>query len=937
MDVVSLKKGMKVTPMMEQYFAAKTEHPDAIVFFRMGDFYEMFFEDAETVSRELDLTLTARNKDKAVPIPMAGVPHHASEGHITRLVEMGYTVAVCDQLEDATKTKGLVRRGVTRVVTPGVVMNTDTLDARANNFLAAMCLSKDRREHGVALALVDASTGEFKATELRDINEAVSELARMQPREVLVPESDKAVFEKAMENQLRGTFVRSVPERSFDQAAVLEILGQAEQNPSELMQEAYFADMATIKGFFVSAERFNFRVGKAVSQAVAAIVAYLVYTQRGVVNHIRQLECYRSEDYLMLDDATRANLELTETLMGGRRQGSLISVLDMTVTAMGARCLRSWLTYPLVDVQRIERRHQGVGELKDDLMLRQDVRDLLQKAYDVERLVAKVSSGNCNARDLLNLRKTLEIVPDVRQRMTNTKADLLRIIGERLDPCGELCALLERAVVDDPPTTIREGGLFKEGYHDELDELITLSRDGKDWLLRYESRLRQETDISSLKVKYNKVFGYFIDVTKANLHLVPDHFVRKQTLANSERYFTDELKEYEEKVLTADDRRVVLETSLFEALRAEVAGFVGRLKYTAYLLSSLDVLAGLAEVASRFNYCAPEMHTGAGLEITEGRHPVVERNLGDQRFVPNTTVLDDQERQLLIITGPNMAGKSTVIRQVALIALLAQMGSFVPAAKARIGVVDKIFSRVGASDNLAKGQSTFMVEMTETAHILNNATPRSLIILDEIGRGTSTYDGLSIAWAVAEHLHDEINAKTLFATHYHELTILAETLPGVQNHSIAVKEWQDDIIFLRKLVTGPANRSYGIQVGRLAGLPDPVVARAKEILANLEQTSHDATGVPILARHADGTTRQADSGPQLSLLSGGVNPRALPPAAPAKAPSAASASMMGRNPMPTLSPGQRAVLEELATLSIDTTTPLEALNAIFAWKKKLTD
>ncbi len=920
---------MKVTPMMEQYFASKNLHPDAIMFFRMGDFYEMFFEDAETVARELDLTLTARNKDKAVPIPMAGVPHHAAEQHIARLVEKGYKVAVCDQLEDAAKVKGRpVRRGVTRVVTPGVVLDTENLDARSNNYLVAVCSSRDKREHGVALALVDASTGEFKATEVGDLAEAISELGRLRPREVLVPESDKGFFEEA-ERVLEGTFVRSVPERSFDPQAVMEVLETAEQNPSELAAETYFATNETIRGFFTAAKGFGFRLTGAIEASVAAIVAYLVYTQRGVVSHIRHLECYRSEDYLVLDDATRANLELTETLMGGKRQGSLISVIDMTATAMGARRLRSWLTYPLVDVKRIRRRHQAVAELKESLSLRQDVRRLMQDTYDIERLIGKVSGGSCNARDLLNLRKTLDVVPEVRECLSKTRADLLRIVGERLDPCGDLCELLTQAVVDDPPTTIRDGGLFKEGYHDELDELLEISRDGKDWLLRYQAEEVKRTGITSLKVKFNKVFGYFLDVTKANLHLVPEHYIRKQTLANSERYFTTELKEYEEKVLTADDRRVELEARLFEELRGKVATFIGRLKQTAYLLSSLDVLSGLAEVASRYNYCCPEVHDGPEVEITEGRHPVVERNIGNQRFVPNTTLLDCKERQLLIITGPNMAGKSTVIRQVALISLMAQIGSFVPATKARLGVVDKIFSRVGASDNLAKGQSTFMVEMTETAHILNNATSRSLIILDEIGRGTSTYDGLSIAWAVAEHIHDEIGAKTLFATHYHELTILSETMTGVQNHSIAVKEWQDDIIFLRKLVAGPANRSYGIQVGRLAGLPGTVVGRAKVILQNLEQTSHDATGVPILARQADGTARSRDDGgPQLSLLTPGDKPVAPPATITASAPAPV---------VPRLSAGQRSILEAISGLSIETTTPLEALNMLYEWKRKATE
>ena len=900
---------------MRQFLEVKERYPDAIVFFRLGDFYEMFFEDAETVSRELDLTLTARNKADDTPIPMAGIPHHASDGYIARLVEKGYTVAVCEQLEAAESVQGSrpVRRGVTRVVTPGVVLDTDSLDAKANNYLAAVCASRDRRDPGFALAYVDASTGEFRATELGDVTQLQSELGRVRPREVLVPEADAQQVAEILKG-IEGSYLREVPDRSFDAKEVLKALESAEELDSEMTATSYFAGLDTVRGFFSTVGRFDGRLVATIERAVAAVVAYLVYTQRGVASHIRSVECYRGDEYLILDDATRANLELTETLMGGKRQGSLISVLDMTITAMGARRLRGWMTYPLLDVSRIERRHDAVAEIKDDLGLRQEIREHLKATYDIERLTAKVSSGACNARDLLNLRKTLDTVPPIRELLSNTRADLLRIIGERLDPCGDLRATLDKALVPDPPASTREGGLFQAGYHEELDELISISQDGKDWLLRYETKERAASGITSLKVRYNKVFGYFLDITRANLHLVPDHYIRKQTLANSERYYTTDLKEYEEKVLTADDRRVALEADLFEELRAEVGRYVGRLKQTAYLLSSLDVLAALSEVASRYNYCRPEVHDGPEFDIQDGRHPVVERHLGDQRFVPNTITLDCKANQLLIITGPNMAGKSTVIRQAALIALMSQLGSFVPAASARLGVVDKIFSRVGASDNLARGQSTFMVEMTETAHILNTATPRSLVILDEIGRGTSTYDGLSIAWAVAEHLHDEIGAKTLFATHYHELTSLAETLPGVCNHSIAVKEWQDDIIFLRKLVAGPANRSYGIQVGRLAGLPDSVVNRAKEILANLELTSHDATGAPTIARHSDGTTRVASDSPQLNLLTLPTSPSPASPPTP---------------------PALRAILDDLQRLSIETTTPLEALNTLHTWKARL--
>ena len=896
---------MKMTPMMEQYLSAKDGHPDAILFFRMGDFYEMFFEDAVTVSRELDLTLTARNKGDVDEVPMAGVPHHAAENYIGRLVQKGYKVAVCDQLEDPRQVKGIVARGVTRVITPAVGLADGQLEARAHHYLGAVRASPKRGDHAWGIALIDVSTGDFRATEVGDLTQLIAELDRARPAELLIDQTDLQVIRPDLELRLPATTLREMPPASFDKERVLEALLNHERVESQLAQERYFT--TEVGAFFTSVTSFGFQSANAVDSAVAAILGYLAYTQQGVAQHITQLECYRCDDYLMLDEATRANLELTETLMGGRRSGSLISVLDETVTAMGGRKLRQWLGHPLVDLARIVARHAAVEELTGSLGLREDLRDSLRDTYDVERLTGKVSQGTANARDLLNLQKTLAQIPNVMERLAGATAPLLMELRDALDPCEDLQALLARALVDEPPVTLREGGMLHMGYHDELDELIELSRDGKDWLLRYEATERENTGITSLKVKYNRVFGYFIDITRANLHLVPDHYIRKQTLANSERYFTEELKEYEEKVLTANDRRMALEFSLFEELRRECATYLGRLHRTARWLATLDVLAGLAEVAYRHDYRRPEMSADTSLFIEDGRHPVVERHMGGERFVPNTVTLDRDENQLLIITGPNMAGKSTVIRQVALISLLAQMGSFVPAASARLGIVDKIFSRVGASDNLAKGQSTFMVEMTETAHILRSATDRSLIILDEIGRGTATYDGLSIAWAVAEFLHDDIGAKTLFATHYHELTSLSETLHGVSNFNIACKEWKDDIIFLRRLVPGPANRSYGIQVGRLAGLPDSVVQRAKNILSNLETTSHDASGNPVLARESDGSTRSRDNGAQLSLFSMG----------------------------PSLTPAEQRALEALKSMVPETMTPIEALNLLFGLHRDL--
>jgi DNA mismatch repair protein MutS len=577
----------------------------------------------------------------------------------------------------------------------------------------------------------------------------------------------------------------------------------------------------------------------------------------------------------------------------------------------------------LVDLKRIQRRHEAVGELKDDLAKRQDVRQRLKATYDIERLIGRVSSGNANGRDMVSLRATLEMVPGLKAALEGSKCELLRIIQKRLDPCQDLCELLSRALVDEPPTGVKEGDIFREGYHPELDELISLGRDGKDWLLEYETKERSRTGIQSLKVKFTSVFGYFIEITKANFHLIPADYIRKQTLANAERFFTEDLKEYEEKVLHAQDRRVALEYKLFEDLREQVAGQLSRLHQSAYLLSTLDVLGGLAEIAARHGYCRPEMTEDDTLDILDGRHPVVEQSLpSDERFVANSVRLDCADNQLLLITGPNMAGKSTIIRQVALISLLAQMGSFVPASSARLSIVDRIFSRVGASDNLAKGQSTFMVEMTETAHILKSATRRSLIILDEIGRGTSTYDGLSIAWAVAEFIHDEIGAKTLFATHYHELTILAEQLRGVQNFNIACKEWKDDVIFLRKLVPGPANRSYGIQVGRLAGLPSPVVERAKELLANLERTSH-------------GFIEQPSHGSAAVEVAGKAKANAPAPALSPKLVAALSGQMPALPAAPAMPPEVEQVLGEVKKMELSTLTPLEALNLVYKLQKRL--
>jgi len=912
---------MKLTPMLQQYLEVKERFPGAILFFRMGDFYEMFFEDAKTSARELGLTLTARGKNENA-VPMAGVPHHASTGYIDRLVAKGFSVAICEQVEDVDKAQGIVKRDVTRVVTPGVLLDSASLDEKAPNYVAAIAVgsAKDAAKAGhelsYGLAYVDVSTGDFRVTELRGQAELLSELNRVEPRELLLPQADESEGDgpqedglspristhfKAMRAQLDGVFLRPRSPQSYEAKYLLGRIAAGPRLAEDLESDAYFLGSAAVEKIFARIHEFNFEDADSPARAASAVLDYLVETRRGVPANIQAVEPYRARSFLVIDESTKANLELTRTLMGARRSGSLLGVIDKTTTAMGARRLRQWLNYPLVDAARIRERHDAVEEMLRFPALRDDIRSALGDVYDIERLCAKVSSGSANARDLRSLLQTLSIIPKVKDVLGDCESDFLRDLDQGLDACPDLRALIERAIVEDPPIELTEGRLFRSGFHAELDELIDLSEHGKDWLLNYEGEQKIATDISSLKIKYNKVFGYFIEVTRANLHMVPERYLRKQTLANAERYYTPELKEMEEKILSADDMRKSLEYQLFQELRQTVGLEVGALLRTASQLANLDVIAGLAELAARLEYTRPIICDEPVIDIEDGRHPVVESTLKDERFVPNSVRMSPQ-RRLLIITGPNMAGKSTVIRQVALISLLAQMGSFVPAKSARLGLVDKIFSRVGASDNLARGQSTFMVEMTEAAHILNNATDKSLVILDEIGRGTSTFDGLSIAWAVAEYLHDTLGAKTMFATHYHELTELVRTLDGAHNLSIAVKEWNDDIIFLRKLVDGEANRSYGIQVGKLAGLPAPVIARAKQVLENLEGGQFDERGVPRAARQPGKAPRvTARNNPdQLGLFQS----------------------------VPAHNPAEQAALERLQNLNPNTMTPIEALNIL---------
>jgi DNA mismatch repair protein MutS len=821
---------VKSTPMLRQYLAIKEQYPDAILFYRMGDFYEMFFQDAETASRVLEITLTSRNKNDESPVPMCGFPHRAASGYIARLIERGFKVAVCDQMEDPALAKGLVKRDVVRVITPGMIIDDEFLDARANNFILAAAQAPGRW----GLAYLDLSTGTFRVTESDALQAVVDESRRVAPREILLPESARAAADYAWVGRwFPETAVTHLEERAFD-------LRRGRERLTDHFQTL------TLEGFGCEA----FRPGLA---AAGAVMHYVGETQKQKTEHIRRLEAYALENALAIDEISRQNLELVRNIRTGSRRGTLIGVLDQTRTPMGARTLQDWLRAPLREPEEIERRLDAVAELKDKAALRRELREHLKSVYDLERLGSRTVMGQANARDLLALKRSLQALPALWSGLAGASSELLRP-AEAIDALTELAQRLESAVREDAPPTLTEGGLIRPGYSAELDEIARIGSDAKGFLARLELSERERTGIPTLKVSYNKVFGYYIEVSKARAAAVPADYVRKQTLVNAERYITDDLKRFEAQALGAEERRIALELQLFQEIRAEAARHHPAIQATARFLAAVDCLLGLAEVADHNDYCRPGILTDGSIRIEDGRHPVVEKMITGERFVPNTIELDNVENQVLVITGPNMAGKSTVLRQVALLVIMAQMGGFVPARRAAIGIVDRIFTRVGALDNLSHGQSTFMVEMQETANILNNAGPQSLVILDEIGRGTSTFDGLSIAWAVAEHLHDlhGTGVKTLFATHYHELTALADRKPRVKNFNIAVKEWNDEIIFLRKLVAGGTNRSYGIQVARLAGIPAEVIARAKKILYGIENGEHAfaATGRTPVTRAA---------------------------------------------------------------------------------------
>jgi DNA mismatch repair protein MutS len=815
------------TPLMRQYLEVKDRYPECIVFFRLGDFYEMFFDDAVVVARALDLTLTSRDKGKENPIPMCGVPHHSSRHYLGKLVELGFRVAICEQVEDPKVARGIVKREVVRVVTPGVVLDEEHLEAKAPHYLVAAIA--DGASAGVAY--LDVTTGEFAASEL-PLGELTDELARLAPREVLASGFDVT----RMKTRVRASFTEAP-----------QITAESEAS-ARALSSGPFAPLAL--------------------RAAATVLTYAQETQPRGKLPITSLKAYRAADHLILDESTRTNLEVFATIQGAKKTGSLLGVLDETRTSMGGRLLRRFMAAPLVDVARIRRRHDAVAWLVEHAALRAELRAELAEIYDLERLAGRATLGVASPRDLSALARSLERLPAVRARLIESFAardaalDHPELLDLSEDLAADVAAAIRNVLVDDPPAQWREGGFCRRGFSAELDELLDLAEGGKSKIAEIETRERERTGISSLKIRYNRVFGYYLEITRSNLDRVPADYVRKQTLANAERYVTPELAEYEAKILHADEKRLVFELDTFERLRVQVAAAAPRVLHLAEAVALLDTLCALAEVAHTSGYCRPEVDDGLIVDIEDGRHPVVEKLSAEGKFVPNDVCLDPDDAQLVIVTGPNMAGKSTVMRQVALISLMAQMGSFVPARRARLGVVDRIFTRVGASDNLARGDSTFMVEMRETAHILQHATRRSLVVLDEIGRGTSTYDGMAIAWAVAEHLHDRIGAKTLFATHYHELTALAQHHPRVRNVSTAVREHKDEIVFLHKLQSGGASRSYGIQVARLAGLDRLVIARAKELVARLER-GEVVAAVPVVE-------------PQLSLLA----PQKPPPRSP---------------------------------------------------------
>ena len=803
---------MALTPMMVQYFNVKEKCKDAIVFFRLGDFYEMFFEDAKVASKELELTLTGRDCGLEERAPMCGVPFHAAENYIGRLISKGYKVAICEQVEDPAVAKGIVKRDVVKIFTPGTYTEGTFLEERKNNFLMSIFIEED----SASVSFCDISTGEFYCSDFKyNMSSILDEIAKFNPKEIVVP-------------------------NNISEEAIHEINSRFEISISKFEIEYFEESDLKIKEHFKNYNDIQFT--EVLNKSINGLLSYIIETQKVKMSHIDMLERYNIHDFLVIDGNSRRNLEITESLRDKSKKGSLLWVLDKTNTAMGGRRLRKWIEQPLVNKREILLRQDAIEELVKNISKEDELKEALNKIYDIERLVGKISSKSINAKELVSLKHSIEKIPTIKEVLKNFKSELLSNILDELDDLKDVYNLLDSAISDNPGLSVKEGNIIKDGYDEKIDEYRTSKRCGKEWIANLENEEKQVTGIKSLKVGYNKVFGYYLEVTKTNLSSVPQgRYIRKQTLSNAERFITPELKEMEEKILGAEDKLMKIEYELFVKIRDEVESHVDRMKVSSKLISELDCLCSLSTVARENNYTKPSINTKGVLKIQDGRHPVVEKMLSTNEFVSNSTLLDNETNQLLIITGPNMAGKSTYMRQVALITLMAQIGSFIPAKTADISICDKIFTRIGASDDLAGGKSTFMVEMWEVSNILNNATSRSLILLDEVGRGTSTYDGLSIAWSVIEYIckNKNMRCKTLFETHYHELTKLEGNIDGVKNYSIAVKKVDNNIIFLRKIIEGGADESYGIEVAKLAGIPDKVISRAREILKTLENTNKD--------------------------------------------------------------------------------------------------
>ena len=877
----------ELTPMMKQYMETKSQYQDCILFYRLGDFYEMFFEDALTASRELEITLTGKNCGQEEKAPMCGVPYHAVEGYLNRLVAKGYKVAICEQVEDPKTTKGIVKREVVRIVTPGTNLDTQALDETKNNYIMCIVYIADR--YGVSVA--DISTGDYFVTEIPDSAKLLDEIYRFSPSEIICNEAFymSGVDMDGMKDRL-GITIYSLESWYFDDEVCRKKL-------LEHFEVSSFAGLglADYVCGIISA---------------GALLQYLLETQKNSLSNLTHITPYAAGKFMMIDSSTRRNLELCETLREKQKRGSLLWVLDKTKTAMGARTLRKYVEQPLIDKTEIIRRLDAVQELKEQAISREEIREYLSPVYDLERLITKIAYGSANPRDLTAFRSSLEMLPALLYILQEMKAELLKDLAVDLDPLEDLCILVKKAIREDPPIAMKEGNIINDGYNEEVDKLRRAKSDGKDWLAKLENDEREKTGIKNLKIKYNKVFGYYLEVTNSYKEMVPEYYTRKQTLANAERYITPELKELEDMILGAEDKLYALEYELYSEVRDLIASQIERIQKTAKAVAALDAFASLALVAERNNYVRPKINEKGVIDIKEGRHPVVERMIPNEMFISNDTYLDDKKHRISIITGPNMAGKSTYMRQTALIALMAQIGSFVPAKSANIGLSDRIFTRVGASDDLASGQSTFMVEMTEVANILRNATSKSLLILDEIGRGTSTFDGLSIAWAVIEYISDSrlLGAKTLFATHYHELTELEGKIDNVNNYCIAVKEKGDDIVFLRKIVKGGADKSYGIQVAKLAGVPELVIGRAKEIVEELSDEDITARVSEIASKE-----RVVKKKPKVKKYD--------------------DVDIAQMSLFDTVKDDD--VLEELKNLDVGNMTPIDALNTIYRLQNKL--